>query len=232
MSIVVSYEQQPPRRPTYASTAQKHPKLEMPQDMKHYEALLAITQALGMRHPKPRSLQPHPEMRQGFSLLIFSFDFSLLISLSDDQWDSGAGLGIKILAWKQRPAESGRGRLSHGVATFKFRMPVPTLRAESLLLYEMSAVPRHDQNEKQCRLQKAVNAFPEWPLVEIIEVIHSVFGLECRNVRRCRFCKLEVCETPSVGTIRPFAWLRNMMSVPLFARAATNLPSARYHIVA
>ena len=115
---------------------------------------------------------------------------------------------------------------------FKFRMPVPTLRAESLLLYEMSAVPRHDQNEKQCRLQKAVNAFPEWPLVEIIEVIHSVFGLECRNVRRCRFCKLEVCETPSVGTIRPFAWLRNMMSVPLFARAATNLPSARYHIVA
>ena len=158
--------------------------------------------------------------------------FSLLISLSDDQRDAGAGLDIKILAWKQRPAESGRGRLSHGVATFKFRMPVPTLRAESLLLYEMSAVPRHDQNEKQCRLQKAVNAFPEWPLVEIIEVIHSVFGLECRNVRRCRFCKLEVCETPSVGTIRPFAWLRNMMSVPLFARAATNLPSARYHIVA
>jgi hypothetical protein len=42
----------------------------MPQDMKHYEALLAITQALGMRHPKPRSLQPHPEMRQGFSLLM------------------------------------------------------------------------------------------------------------------------------------------------------------------
>jgi hypothetical protein len=70
MSIVVSYEQQPPRRPTYASTAQKHPKLEMPQDMKHYEALLAITQALGMRHPKPRSLQPHPEMRQGFSLFL------------------------------------------------------------------------------------------------------------------------------------------------------------------
>jgi hypothetical protein len=80
MSIVVSYEQQPPRRPTYASTAQKYRKLEMPQDMKHYEALLAITQALGMRHPKPRSLQPHPEMRQGFSLLMsllmfFSFDF-------------------------------------------------------------------------------------------------------------------------------------------------------------
>jgi hypothetical protein len=75
MSIVVSYEQQPPRRPTYASTAQKYRKLEMPQDMKHYEALLAITQALGMRHPKPRSLQPHPEMRQGFSLLMFfSFD--------------------------------------------------------------------------------------------------------------------------------------------------------------
>ena len=61
--------------------------------MKHYEALLAITQALGMRHPKPRSLQPHPEMRQGFSLLI---------SLSDDQWDSGAGLDIKILAWKTK----------------------------------------------------------------------------------------------------------------------------------
>lgn len=110
MSIVVSYEQQPPRRPPYASTAQKHPKLEMPQDMKHYEALLAITQALGMRHPKPRSLQPHPEMRQGFSLLI---------SLSDDQWDSDAGLDIKILAWKQRPAESGRGRLSHGVCYFQ-----------------------------------------------------------------------------------------------------------------
>jgi len=46
-----------------------------------------------MRHPKPRSLQPHPEMRQGFSLLI---------SLSDDQWDSGAGLDIKILAWKTK----------------------------------------------------------------------------------------------------------------------------------
>ena len=27
-----------------------------------------------------------------------------------------------------------------------------------------------------------MNAFPDWPLVEIIEVIHSVFGLECRNV--------------------------------------------------
>jgi hypothetical protein len=49
-------------------------------------------------------------MRQGFSLLI---------SLSDDQWDSDAGLDIKILAWKQRPAESGRGRLSHGVCYFQ-----------------------------------------------------------------------------------------------------------------
>jgi hypothetical protein len=77
MSIVVSYEQQPPRRPTYASTAQKYPKLEMPQDMKHCAALLALTQALGMRHPKPRSLPPHPEMRQGFSLLFFSFDIAV-----------------------------------------------------------------------------------------------------------------------------------------------------------
>jgi hypothetical protein len=96
----------------------------------------------------------YQKVSTGFSLLIFSFDFSLLISLSDDQWDSGAGLGIKILAWKQRPAESGRGRLSHGVATFKFRMPVPTLRAESLLLYEMSAVPRHDQNENNADFRK------------------------------------------------------------------------------
>src|SRR5580692_10538263 len=113
-------------------------------------------------------------------------------------------------------------------ATFTFQMPVPTLRAESLLLYEMSAVPRHDQNENNAyfrRLQKTMYALSDWPLLEIIEVIHSVFGLECRNVRRRRFGKLKVCETLSAGTIRPFAWLRNMMSIPLFARAAINLPA-------
>jgi hypothetical protein len=60
MSIVVSYEQQPPRRPTYASTAQKHPKLEMPQDVKHYEALLAITQALGNAPPQTAKLTAAP----------------------------------------------------------------------------------------------------------------------------------------------------------------------------
>jgi hypothetical protein len=68
--------------------AQKHPKLEMSQEMKHYEALsapLGITQARGMRHPNPRKLTAAPEMRQVFSPLR---------SLSDDIWDSFAGFDI------------------------------------------------------------------------------------------------------------------------------------------
>jgi hypothetical protein len=74
MSIVVSYEQQPPRRPTYASTAQKHPKLEMPQDMKHYEALLAITQALGNAPPQTAKLTAAPgNASRFFSFLSFLF---------------------------------------------------------------------------------------------------------------------------------------------------------------
>src|ERR1700721_1647662 len=60
MSIVVSYERQPPRRPTKASTAQNNPKLEMPQDMKHYEALLASTQALGNAPPQTAKLTAAP----------------------------------------------------------------------------------------------------------------------------------------------------------------------------